>query len=164
MTHPGNLTVVANGETEIVMTRSFSAPRTLVFEAHTKPELLKRWLGVRGGWILAVCEIHLQVGGRYRYVWRHLAKGIDMGMGGEYLAIVIPERLVCTELFDNPWYPGDAVVTTEFVEAQGITTLTMTVRYASPVARDSAFQSGMAQGVGESYDQLAALLGETPTK
>lgn len=152
------LTVAALGDRELTLTRGFAAPRTLVFQAHTQPELLQRWLGVRAGWLLAVCEIDLRVGGLYRYVWRHATKGLEMGLGGKYLEISAPERLVCTELFDNPWYPGDAVVTTVFVEEDGQTALTMTVRYATAEARDMALQSGMATGVGESYDKLAEIL------
>jgi len=66
-----NLEVAPRGEREIVMTRVFDAPRNLVFEAYTKPELVKRWLGVFGGWTLPVCEIDLRVGGSYRFVWRN---------------------------------------------------------------------------------------------
>src|SRR2546422_1784806 len=69
MKDTGKLKVTAQSEREIVMTRDFNAPRRLVFDALTKPELLKRWLGVFGGWELAVCEVDLKVGGTYRYVW-----------------------------------------------------------------------------------------------
>ena len=89
------------------MTRVFDAPRSLVFDAWTKPELLKRWLGVRGGWSMVVCEVDLKVGGTYRFVWRGPDKA-EMGMGGVYREIVPPERLVATESFDDPWYPGEA--------------------------------------------------------
>ena len=97
-------------EREIVMSRVFDAPRELVFEAWTKPELLKRWLGVRNGWELAECEVDLKVGGAYRFVWRG-PDGAEMGMGGVYREIVAPERLVSTEKFDDPWYEGEALDT-----------------------------------------------------
>jgi uncharacterized protein YndB with AHSA1/START domain len=153
-----SLTVSAQGDREIVLTRAFNAPRHLVFDAYTKPDLLKRWLGVRGGWSLAVCEIDLRVGGAYRYVWRNEAKGIDMGAGGVYREIVPPERLVCTESFDDPWYPGEALLTTVLVEQGSQTTLTTTLRYGSPEARDVVLKSPMEHGLAESYDMLAALL------
>src|SRR5687767_1474646 len=88
MNSPETLTVSRHGETEILITRVFEASRHLVFDAHTKPDLLKRWLGVRNGWILAVCEIDLRVGGAFRYVWRNEAKGLDMGAGGIYREII----------------------------------------------------------------------------
>ena len=158
MNQAGRLQVTTRGDREIVMSRHFAAPRALVFAAYTQPELVKRWLGARGGWELAVCEIDLRVGGRYRYVWRNESKGLAMGLSGNYLEIVEAERIVCTEVWDEPWYPGDAVVTTEFVEDDGSTTLTLTVAYASAEARDGVLRTGATQGVGESYDQLAELL------
>jgi len=129
----------------------------------TKPELLKRWLGVRGGWRLDVCEIDLKVGGKYRYVWRG-AKGAEMGMGGVYREIVRPERLVATEKFDDAWYAGDALDTSVLVEKGGKTTLTMTVQYASKEARDGVLKSPMASGVEESYNSLEELLASTLTR
>ena len=106
MAATGNLKVTMHSDREIVMTRDFDAPRSLVFEAYTKPELLKRWLFGPDGWSFAVCEIDLKVGGKYRYVWRH-SDGPEMGMGGVYREIVPPERLVCTELFDEDWTGGE---------------------------------------------------------
>src|ERR1700720_367482 len=103
MKNSGALQVTAQSDREIVMTRVFDAPRNLVFDAWTKPELLKRWLGVFGGWALAVCEIDLKVGGAYRYVWRG-PDSAEMGMGGVYREIVPAERIVCTEVFDESWY------------------------------------------------------------
>ena len=158
MKNPGALTVSAYGDREIVMTRVFAAPRQLVFDALTKPELLQRWLGVRGGWSLAVCEIDLKVGGAYRWVWRKDSKGIEMGARGVYREIVPPELIVCTESFDDPWYPGEALVTTVLVEQGGETTLRTTMRYESREARDVVLQSPMERGVAESYDKMAELL------
>lgn len=102
MKSAGNLKVAALSDREIVMTRVFDAPRNLVFDAYTKPELLKRWLGVFGGWTMAVCEVDLRVGGSYRWVWRG-ADGTNMGVRGIYREIVPPERLVNTEKFDEAW-------------------------------------------------------------
>ena len=157
MKSTGNLIVDARGELEIVMTRVFDAPRTLVFDAYTKPELLKRWLGVFDGWTLPVCEIDLRVGGAYRWVWRN-ADGREMGVRGIYREIVPAERLVNTENFDQPWYPGESLITVLFTERAGKTTLTVTMRYASREARDGVLESGMETGVAGSYDKLAELL------
>ena len=152
------LQVTAPGEREIVMTRGFDAPRQLVFDAHTKPELIKRWLLGPPGWSMPVCEIDLRVGGKYRYVWRHDRNGNEMGMGGLYREIVAPERIVNTERFDEAWYPGEALNTLVLVETGGRTTLTQTVRYESREARDAVLKSGMESGVAASYERLADLL------
>jgi uncharacterized protein YndB with AHSA1/START domain len=157
------LQVTTPSDREIAMTRAFDAPRSLVFDAWTKPELLKRWLGVFGAWTFAVCEVDLKVGGKYRYVWRG-ADGKEMGMGGVFREIVRPERIVCTEKFDEAWYPGDAVDTTTFVEKGGKTTVTTTVLYASKEARDGVLKSPMESGVAKSYDKLAEVLASMPMK
>ncbi len=157
MMNTDRLQVTTPTDREIVMTRVFDAPRSLLFDAWTKPELLKRWLGVRGGWTMAVCEVDLNVGGAYRYVWRG-PDGNEMGMGGVYREIVRPERLVCTEVFDDTWYPGEAVDTTVLIEQGGKTTMTTTVLYESREARDAVLQTPMEDGVAESYDKLEELL------
>ena len=157
----GGLKVFAQGDREILMTRVFDAPRHLVYDAHTKPELVKRWLLGPDGWSMPVCEIDLRVGGRYRYVWRRDKDGTEMGMRGVYRELVRPERIVATEQFDDPWYPGEAVGTTVFVEKDGRTTLTNTMVYASREARDGILESGMESGVARSYDRLADVLAST---
>lgn len=153
----GKLALTTPSEREIAMTRLFDAPRRLVFDAWTKPELVKRWLGVRAGWTMPICEIDLKVGGTYRYVWRG-PDGREMGMGGVFREIVRPERLVVTESFDESWYAGEAVDTTVLVERGGKTTVTTTVLYESKEARDAVLKTPMARGVAESYDKLAELL------
>ena len=139
---------------EIVLTRTFDAPRRLVFDAFTKPLLLKRWFGPRG-WSLVVCEVDLRVGSGFRFVLRG-PDGRDMGMSGVYREIEPPERSVHTESFDD--YPGESVVTAVWVEEGDKTTLTATVLYASQEVRDAVIKSGMEHGAGESYDKLAELL------
>jgi uncharacterized protein YndB with AHSA1/START domain len=160
MKNIGKLQITTPSEREIAMTREFDAPRSLVFDAWTKPELLKRWLGVRGGWTFAVCEVDLRVGGAYRYVWRG-PSGAEMGMGGVYREIVRPERIVASEKFDDPWYEGEAVDTMTFVERGGKTTATTTVLYASKAVRDAVLKSPMESGVAESYDKLEEMLAST---
>ena len=157
------LQITTPSDREIAMTRAFDAPRDKVFDAWTKPELIKRWVGVFGGWKFVVCEVDLKVGGKYRYVWRGPG-GEELAMGGVYREIVRPERLVCTEKFDEPWYPGDAVDTTVFVEKRGKTTVTTTVLYASREARDGVLKSPMEGGVAQSYDKLAEMLAATTTR
>jgi uncharacterized protein YndB with AHSA1/START domain len=158
MTNPGNLKLTTRGDREIVITRAFDAPRKLVFDAFTKPELVKQWLLGPDGWSMPVCEIDLKVGGKYRYVWRRDKDGTEMGMGGVYREIVAPERVVATEKFDQSWYPGEAVGTFVLVEQAGKTTLTQTILYESREARDGVLKSGMEKGIVASYDRLAKLL------
>jgi uncharacterized protein YndB with AHSA1/START domain len=157
MSNPDSLKLTTRGDREIVMTRVFDAPRTLVFDAFTKPELVRQWLLGPPGWTMPVCEIDFRVGGRYRYVWRN-ADGIEMGMGGVHQEIVVPERIVATEKFDQSWYPGEAVGTIVLAEQAGKTTLTQVVRYESSAAREAVLKSPMESGVAAGYDRLAALL------
>ena len=149
------LKVTTPSDREVVLTRVFDAPRHLVFEALTKPELITRWFGPRG-WTMPVCEVDLRVGGRWRYLLRG-PDGREMGMRGGYREISPPDRLVHTESFDD--FPvGEAVVTTVLVEEGGRTTLTATVLSPSKEARDAVIKSGMEKGAGETYDRLAELL------
>ena len=153
-----NLKVAAAGEREIVFTRVFDAPRDRVFDALTRPDLLKRWHGPHG-WSLVVCEVDLKAGGAFRFVWRRGTDATsDMGMGGVYREVVPPDRLVHTERFDVPWYPGECVITTVLVEESGKTTFTATLCYESGEAREAVLSTPMEHGVAEAYDKLAELL------
>lgn len=155
------LTVTAVGDLELVMAREFTAPRSLVFDAWTKPELLKRWLGVRAGWTMPICEIDLRVGGKYRWVWRKDSKDLEMTVRGVYREIVAPERIVCTENFDDPWYPGEALDTCTFEEQDGKTISKIVMRFETKEGRDGVLTSPMDRGVEESYvvlDELLALI------
>jgi len=153
------MNVTTKGDREIIITRAFDAPRQLVWDAHTKPELVRRWLLGPEGWTMPVCEIDLRVGGKYRYVWRHPQKG-DMGMGGVFREVAQPERLVATEKFDESWYPGEAIDTSEFTESGGKTTLTLIVAYQSKEAREMALKSGMEKGMEVGYARLDDIFAE----
>jgi uncharacterized protein YndB with AHSA1/START domain len=154
MKNTGTLKVTLPSDREIVLTRVFDAPRHLVFDAFTKPELLKRWFGPRG-WSLPVCEVDFKVGGKWRFVLRG-PDGTEMGMRGTYLEITPPERTVHLESFDD--YPGESIVTIVFVEHAGKTTMIDTVLYESQEIRDAVIKSGMDHGAAETYDRLAELL------
>jgi uncharacterized protein YndB with AHSA1/START domain len=164
MKDTGTLKVTTPTEREIVMTRIFDAPRKRVFDAHTRPELVKRWLLGPPGWSMPVCQIDPKVGGAYRYVWRNDVDGTEMGMGGVHREIVPPERLVVTALFDQDWTGGETLNTLVLTEQGGKTTLTNTVRYSSREARDNALRTGMEQGVAASYDRLADLVASKPAR
>ncbi len=154
MKNTGTLKVTTPTDREIVLTRVFDAPRHLVFEAFSKPELLKRWFGPRG-WSLVVCEIDFKVGGGFRFVLRG-PDGKKMGMRGVYRELAPPVRSVHMESFDD--YPGESQVTAVFDEQGGKTTLTATVLYPSQEVRDIVIKSGMEHGAAETYDKLAELL------
>jgi uncharacterized protein YndB with AHSA1/START domain len=154
MENIGILQVTTPSDCEILLTRIFQAPRHLVFEALTKPELLKRWMGPRG-WSMVVSEIDLSVGGKWRSVLRS-PDGKDMGMSGVYREIAPPERLVSTEAYDD--YPGETLNTLTLSERDGVTTFTCRILYPSKEIRDMVMNSGMEHGAAECYDKLAKLL------
>jgi uncharacterized protein YndB with AHSA1/START domain len=160
------LTVTARGDREVVMCRVFAAPRRLVFDAWTRPELFVRWFGPRG-WTVPVCEMDVRPGGAYRYVMRG-EDGTEITMRGVYREVVPPERLVSSEAFDGfsevGWRPEDETVTTaEFAEAGGRTTWTATVLYPSKEVRDAALGLDAAwRGMGDSLDRLAEVLRTLP--
>jgi uncharacterized protein YndB with AHSA1/START domain len=162
MKNSGTFNITAHGDREIVVTRVFDAPRRLVFDAYTKPALVKRWLLGPDGWSMPVCEIDLRAGGKYRYVWKNEADGREMGMGGIYREVVVPERIVATEIFDEAWYPGEAVDTMFLVERDGKTTLTQTILYNSRETRDAVLKSPMQTGMAASYDRLEKVLPSLP--
>jgi uncharacterized protein YndB with AHSA1/START domain len=149
---------VALGDREIAMTRDFDGPRPLVFDAFTKPELVRRWLLGPSGWSMPVCEIDLKMGGKYRYVWKNDTDGKTMSVRGVYREVSAPARLVHTERFDEAWYPGESVITNVFAERGGRTAVTMTMLLESREARDGVLKSGMERGVAQSYDRLAQIL------
>jgi uncharacterized protein YndB with AHSA1/START domain len=156
VTADAEVQVAASGEREIIITRVFDAPRDLVFEAWTTPELVKLWLGVFGGWSLVICEIQLSVGGHFRYVW-HGPDGAVMSMRGMYRDVLVPERIVSVGAVDD-CHPGDAVSTVTFVERDGETTVTNVVLYDSREVRDGMLRSPMRRGVAAGYERLAGLL------
>ena len=152
--------VAPKGDRELEGTREFDAPREMVWRAWTEPELLKRWLLGPDGWVLAVCEVDLRVGGKYRYVWRQVQGDVSMGMGGEFRAVEPIGRLVSTEKFDQAWYPGEMVATLELEDRGERTFMRQTFRYESREARDMVLKSPMEGGMAASYDRLEKVLGE----
>lgn len=159
---PSRLEVTAPSEREIRVERTFDAPADLVFECHTKPELLKKWLLGPPGWSMPTCEVDLSVGGRYRYVWRNDAGAGEFGVQGEFREIDRPKRIVHTESMDG--ISGEALCTTTFEEAGSKTRFTLTMLFESQEARDVALESGMTEGMSMSYDRMQELIekGQAP--
>jgi uncharacterized protein YndB with AHSA1/START domain len=140
---------------EVVVTRTFDAPRALGFDAYTQPELLKRWYDAPGR-SLVVCEIDLRVGGAYRFLWRGEGRK-DVGMRGVHRAVVRPERLVRTQTWED-WDAGEIIETVLFTERAGRTTLTSTGLYPSRDVRDAVLKAGLENGARATYGRLADAL------
>jgi uncharacterized protein YndB with AHSA1/START domain len=153
-----SLVVTTPGDREIVLTRTFAAPGPLVFDAYTRPELLMRWYGARG-WHLVDCELDLRPGGRYVFTSAG-PRGARMVQSGTIQRVEAPRRVDFTELFDDQSYPGETLITHEFTEHSGQTTVTTTLRYATPDGRTTALRYPMVRGVTESGDRLEAVLAE----
>jgi uncharacterized protein YndB with AHSA1/START domain len=155
MKNTGEVEITTPTDRETMLTRVFDAPRNLVFDALTKPDLLKRWYGLPG-WSMVICEVDFKVGGAFRFVSRR-ENGKDVGQRGVYREIVPPGRIVNTEWWED-WNPGECLVTTVLVEQGGRTTLTSTTLYPSQEVRDTILDSGLKPGASALYDKLAELL------
>lgn len=149
--------------TEVLVKRSFDASAELVWRAYVEPELLRRWCTGTPGWSMPVCEMDMNVGGKYRWRWRNDENGQEFGFFGDVLEVVPHTKLVHTQTFD----PGDlgvsmggeaSVVTVLFDEADGITSVATTIKYASKADRDEALSTGMTDGMEESYKRLDEIL------
>jgi uncharacterized protein YndB with AHSA1/START domain len=154
---PDDLAIATPSPREVVMTRTFDAPRGLVFEALTRPALLAKWL-LAPGRALEVCEIDLRAGGAYRMIWRGEGRK-DVGTYGVYREVVVPERLVATEAWLD-WDAGETLVTTELRERGGRTQLTSTSVFPSQEIRDAVLKAGMEPNAVETYERLAGLLAQ----
>ncbi len=143
--------VTLPASTQIMITRQFDAPRHLVYRAWTTPDLIRRWwAGDRGE--VTSAEVDLRPGGRWRYVMTANG-GFEVAFHGEYREIVPDERIVCTEVFEG--MPDAAAVSTAtFAEQDGRTTLTVLVEHTSQEHRDMHLNSGMEEGMNESFDHL----------
>jgi uncharacterized protein YndB with AHSA1/START domain len=156
-------TVTLPNDRDVVVVRAFNAPRALVFDAWTKPELVQRWMGSgQPGWTMPVCEMDARPGGKFEWRWRSDENGAEFGFSGEFREVVRPSRIVHVERYD----PGDAgfgemgeaLVTSELTEKNGVTTQTMTIRYESKAVRDATLKTGMTDGMELSFQKLDELL------
>jgi uncharacterized protein YndB with AHSA1/START domain len=157
--------VTLPSEREVKVTRSFKAPRALVYKAYTEPQLVQRWLLGPAGWSMPVCEMDVRVGGRYRWRWRSAQDGSEFGFAGTFREVQPGSRLVHTEAYDpgtvGGGYPGnDALVTVTFTEEAGVTTVTTLIDFGSKEARDGAMATGMTDGMEQSYQLLDRLFNE----
>jgi uncharacterized protein YndB with AHSA1/START domain len=155
----GKLHIETRGDNEIVVRRDFDAPRQLIWDAYTQPDLIKRWLTGPDGWTMPVCEVDLRVGGAYRYVWRK-DDGTEMAAGGLHREIVAPSRLVVTQVFESDPTMSEAINILELAENAGRTTMTATLVFPSRQHRDGALASGMTRGMEAGYARLEQQLTE----
>jgi uncharacterized protein YndB with AHSA1/START domain len=157
MMNAATLTVTTPSDRDVMVVRSFDAPRRLVWAAHTQAHLVRRWIAGPSGWSMAVCEIDLRVDGRYRYEL-HGANGEVLAWGGIFLQVVPPERLVSVEQYDQDWTGGETVNTLVLEDRGERTLLNLTVRYSSEATRDAALKTGMTTGMDAGYRLLDEML------
>jgi len=159
VTSSGTATVTLPTDEQILITREFDAPKHLVYEAWTTPELVRRWWNANRGEV-TISEFDLRVGGMWRYVM--VANGdFEVAFHGEYREIVPNERIVSTEVYEG-MPDAEAVNTVTFTEVAGRTTLTILVQHASKEDRDAHIDSGMEAGMQDAMDlleQVAVSLG-----
>jgi uncharacterized protein YndB with AHSA1/START domain len=149
-------TVERKSERELVVTRTFNAPPRIVFEAWTKPELLKRWWAPKSfGVSFLSCEADVRAAGTYRFVFGHTASEKPMEFFGRYIEVTPHSRLVWT---NDEGGEGGAVTTVTFEERGSETLVVMHDLYPSKEALDGAIASGSTSGFSETFDQLDELL------
>ena len=156
-TSSGRAKLTLPTDEQILVTRDFDAPRHLVYEAWTTPELVKRWWHANRGTVTMV-EIDLRVGGKWRYVMV-ADDGMEVGFHGEYREIVPDERIVSTEVYEGlpdgvSEEEGGTVNTVTFSEADGRTTMTLLIQTTSKVSRDAIIESGMESGLQDALELL----------
>ncbi len=158
MTTVASVNVTMPSDRDIAITRLFDAPRSLVYDCYTKPDLLRRWM-TPDGWDFARCDNDLRIGGAFHWQWRN-PSGQTLGMRGVYQEIARPERIARTETFDSDPAATETLGTLVLSEQDGKTNVTMTVRFPSTKARDGALQCGMTKGIAASQSKLDTLLAE----
>ena len=154
-----NETIVERrGDRELTVTRTFNAPAHIVFDAWTKPELLKRWWAPKSfGVSLFECEQDLRVGGAYRLAFGRDPTNPEV-FSGRYVEVKPPSRLVLTQVYERRSDAGEVVVTAAFEESEGRTRLTLHQLFPSKEALEGALASGMERGMRVTLDQLEALV------
>lgn len=146
---------VEPGKQEIVITRVFNAPRDVLFNILTNPDLIPQWWGPRR-FVTTVDRMDVKQGGQWRFVQRD-SGGTEFAFHGVYHGVVEPERLVYTFEFEG--MPGHVTLETVTLEdGGGKTTATNKVVFQSVKDRDEMIASGMEEGASETMDRLAELL------
>ena len=148
-------TITTPTEREIHIERVFDAPRDLVFEVYTDPELIPEWWGPRES-PAVVDRMDVRTGGDWRFVVRN-EDGSETAFRGTYREVSPPERIVQT--FEWEGMPGHVCVETAVFEDLGDRTkVTTTSAFHTPEERDGMLASGMERGLNETYARLDELL------
>lgn len=147
----GTAVVTTPTDTQILITREFNAPKHLIYQAWTTPELIKRWWSAKRG-AVTVADVDLRVGGRWRWVME-AEEGFEVGFHGEYRELVPDEKIVCTEVFEG-MPDGEALNTMTMAEAGGRTTLSLLVQHSCQEHRDAHLNSGMESGMQDALDLM----------
>ena len=160
--NPQGLQIATPTDTTIVLTRTFQAPRRLVWEALTVPARMRRWMLPPPGLTMTVCEVEPRVGGALTLAWKSEDADPAMTLQGVFTEVVPHERIVHTETMalGSGQTVGSLVETHEFAESGGVTRMRITQVYESKDARDGALASGMEQGMEAGYVQLEELLAQ----
>ncbi len=149
-------TTERKSDRELVVTRTVNGPARIVFDAWTKPELLKRWWAPKSfGVFFISCDADVRVGGAYRFVFGHAASAQPMAFFGRYLEVVPHSRLAWS---NEEAGEGGAITTVTFEETGGTTLVVVHDLYPSKEALDAAIASGSTGGMGETFEQLDELL------
>ncbi|GAB5446461.1 SRPBCC domain-containing protein [Gymnodinialimonas sp.] len=164
MPDPSDVTL--DGDCAVIVTRSFDAPRALVWRAFTEPAILQRWLLGPPGWEMHVCEVEVKVGGSYRWRWRNAELGQEFGFTGTYTAVEIGARLEDRQTFDQGTHgvamgePTTNIVVFEDVpDASGPATRVVTrIEYPDAATRTMVMSQGMSDGMEMSYAGLDKVL------
>ena len=161
MPKPAEVTLPSDREVRV--TRTFNAPRQLLWDAHTKPELMQKWLVGYDGWDMPVCEMDARVDGKYRWQWKNRDDGTQFGFFGTFIEVDALSKLTHDQYFD----PGEAdfampvgdpcIVALQLSEQNGVTTLVCNMTFASKEARDGVVSTGMTDGMEYNYSHLDEL-------
>ncbi|MGE0739934.1 MAG: SRPBCC family protein [Hyphomonadaceae bacterium] len=161
---PAPVQVTLPSDREVRVTRQFNAPRQLVYDAHTKPELVRKWQAGYEGWDMSVCDMDVSVGGKYRWQWKNREDGKRFGFFGTFTEVNASAKITHEQFYD----PGEmdfampvgdpCIVSVELSEKGGVTTLVCNMTFASKEARDGAVATGMTDGMEYNYAHLDDLV------
>ncbi|MCB1138999.1 MAG: SRPBCC domain-containing protein [Leptospiraceae bacterium] len=154
----GTLDMQMEGDRFLRFKRFFEAPPQLVFDCLTRAELVQKWLSGPPPMEMVECAIEPEVGGAFRYVWSGPNGEHRFGMQGIFKELSAPHRIVHTEIFDEDWTGGETLCTTSLLPQENGTLMDLLVEYSTAEARAGAMQTGMKDGMSQSYDKMDKIL------
>jgi uncharacterized protein YndB with AHSA1/START domain len=161
-TSPQGLQISTPTDTTIVLTRTFNAPRRLVWEAMFTPDKMRRWMLPPPGLTVTTCECDARVGGKLSVAWKSDEANPAMTLRGEFTEVALHEYAVHTETMalGSGQTVGSLVERHQFADQGAGTAMSITQTFESKEGREGALASGMDQGMEACYQNLDALLGE----